>query len=113
MKIRISLRSHVFNLCAFAVKVFPHITMKTFSFQSTVFRIQAKGGWTFVTLPDDFRNPDPGPWGRTPVTATLNGKTWETSIWTEKSGRTLLPLSKSVRGNLDEGDVVSIHLSFR
>ncbi|NUQ82984.1 MAG: DUF1905 domain-containing protein [Bacteroidetes bacterium] len=87
--------------------------MKSFTFQSTVFRIEAKGGWTFVTLPEGFINPDPGPWGRTPVTATLNGKTWETSIWTEKSGRTLLPLSKAIRGNLQDGDRVLVQITFR
>jgi hypothetical protein len=30
-------------------------------------------------------------WGRTPVEATVDGTTWSTSVWREKSGRTLLP----------------------
>lgn len=51
-------------------------------------------------------------WGRSPVTATVNGVTWKTSAWRGKDGRVLLPVPKAVRGALREGDQVTIALAF-
>ena len=47
-------------------------------------------------------------WGRTPVTATVEGHTWKTSVWREKSGRVLLAVPKKVRGAKGHGDRVAL-----
>ena len=51
-------------------------------------------------------------WGRTPVIATVDGHQWRTSVWRERSGRTLLPVPKSARGTKGHGDEVEVRLEF-
>jgi hypothetical protein len=46
------------------------------------------------------------------VRAEVNGRSWDTSTWNEKTGRTLLPVPKHVRQGAVEGDVVSVRISF-
>lgn len=75
-------------------------------FTATLFRVEGPGGWTFVEVPEP---PEArGPWGRTPVTATVDGVTWDTSVWTERSGRVLLPVPRHVRGDKGDGDEVTV-----
>mgnify|MGYP003331616158 CR=1 FL=1 len=50
-------------------------------------------------------------WGRTPVTATVEGHTWKTSVWREKSGRVLLAVPKKVRGAKGHGDRVAVRVA--
>jgi hypothetical protein len=38
--------------------------------------------------------------------------TWETSVWREKSGRTLLPVPRRVRGIKGHGDTVRVRIEF-
>lgn len=84
----------------------------TCSFQSTLFRIPGKGGWVFAPVPDEHAPGVTVGWGRTPVQATVDGTTWDTSVWREKSGRTILAVPRHVRGDKDHGDVVDVELRY-
>jgi hypothetical protein len=81
-------------------------------FTAALWRIPGKGGWTFVTVPENCAPPARHAWGRTPVVATVDGGRWKTSTWHEKSGRTLLAVPKSVRGTKADGDTVRVELEF-
>ena len=81
-------------------------------FTSRLFRYPGKGGWTFAPVPKRQAPPVQHQWGRTSVVATVEGYTWKTSVWREKSGRTLLPVPKAARGNYGDGDRVSVRLEF-
>jgi hypothetical protein len=88
----------------------PPITTR---FESTLFRVPGKGGWTFATVPERHAPQVRHAWGRTPVIATVDGHRWRTSVWRERSGRTLLPVPKAVRGEKGDGDRVRVTLEFR
>ena len=79
-------------------------------FSSELFRIPGKGGWTFATVPEKLAPPVTHGWGRTPVVATVDGYEWKTSVWREKSGRTLLAVPKAARGEKGHGDTVDVTL---
>lgn len=81
-------------------------------FTSTLFRVEGKGGWTFAPVPDHLAPPAKEPWGRTSVVATVDGHTWKTSVWRERSGRTLLAVPKQVRQGKESGDTVHVLLRF-
>ncbi len=96
-------------------------------FRSKLFKYPGKGGWTFATVPKKHAPSSKLAWGRTPVIASLvrvqkkNPKNpdkavdqieWRTSVWTEKSGRVLLPIPAKVRGPLGDGDTVLLELTF-
>ncbi len=84
------------------------------SFRAPLFRwSEGKGSWYFVAVPDRLAPPVTHGWGRTPVTATVLGVTWETSVWRGKDGRTLLAIPKHVRGAKDHGDRLAVTLRFR
>jgi hypothetical protein len=51
-------------------------------------------------------------WGRSTVIATVDGYTWRTSVWREKSGRSLLAVPKVARGEKGDGDTVTVRLEF-
>lgn len=84
----------------------------TVEFRSRLFRVPGKGGWTFATVPEGRAPPVTHGWGRTTVTATVDGYRWKTSVWRERSGRTLLPVPKAARGNKGHGDRVTVQLEF-
>ena len=84
----------------------------TTEFRSTLFRVPGKGGWTFATVPRRHAPSATHAWGRTSVTATVDGYRWRTSVWRERSGRTLLPVPKAARGKKGDGDRVSVRLEF-
>ena len=81
-------------------------------FSSTLFRVQGPGGWVFAPVPEHLAPSVTEAWGRTPVVATVDGHTWKTSVWRERSGRTLLAVPKAVRRGKDHGDVVEVRLHF-
>ena len=83
------------------------------NFTATLFRDPGKGGWTFAPVPARWAPPVTHGWGRTPVRATVDGHTWETSVWRDKSGRTLLAVPKQVRGPKGDGSRVRVRLEFR
>lgn len=81
-------------------------------FTSELFTFPGKGGWTFAPVPERCAPPVTEGWGRTPVEATVDGTTWNTSVWREKSGRTLLPVPKHIRGAKGHGDTVRVRIAF-
>ena len=82
-------------------------------FRSKLMKVPTKGGWTFAEVPDHEAPPVTEGWGRTPVVATVDGKTWETSVWRGKAGITMLAVPKKIRGDKGDGDEVEISLVFR
>ena len=83
------------------------------AFKAKLFRYLGPGGWTFAKVPDRHAPPVTHGWGRTPVMATVDGKTWETSVWRDRAHGTLLAVPKVVRGNKGDGDLVNVELSER
>jgi Domain of unknown function (DUF1905) len=82
-------------------------------FATTLFRYAGKGGWHFAIIPSKVAPPATRPWGRTPVTATVDGRTWTTSIWRDtKSHRSLLAVPKARRGAKGDGDTVIVTFLF-
>lgn len=82
---------------------------KVHRFAAELFLSGGKGGWTFAALPTDIDPPVTGSWGMTPVIASVDGKTWSTTIWKDtKRQRTLLPVPKRIRGAKGDGDMVEI-----
>ncbi len=82
-------------------------------FQTTIFRYPGKGAWYFAIIPKVVAPSTTRPWGRTPVTATVDLITWETSIWRDtKSNRSLLTVPKKYRGSKGDGDEVTVTFQF-
>ena len=81
-------------------------------FFAELFRYPGKGGWTFAPVPADLAPPVTHGWGRTPVEAEVDGYHWKTSVWRDKSGRTLLAVPKAARGGKGQGAIVQVRLSF-
>jgi hypothetical protein len=81
-------------------------------FISSLFKHPGAGGWTFATVPEEHAPSVTLAWGRAPVVASVDGYEWKTSVWREKSGRTLLAVPKRARGTKGDGDQVKVRLSF-
>jgi hypothetical protein len=83
-------------------------------FEGELWRYPGPGGWTFVTLPAsealDF--PVTGAFGRTPVVATVDGRTWETSLWRDRERGVLLAVPARIRGGKIAGDRVRVSVVF-
>lgn len=79
-------------------------------FKATLWRFPGAGGWTFAVIPERHAPPATHAWGRTPVEATVDGHTWETSVWRDKGQRTLLAVPKRLRGDKQHGDTVMVEL---
>lgn len=82
-------------------------------FESKLFRYPGPGGWTFAPVPVKHAPPVTAGWGRTPVLAIVDGQSWNTSVWHDKTYGTLLPVPKRIRGNKGDGDVVTVELRER
>lgn len=80
------------------------------TFKAKLFRYPGPGGWTFARVPARHAPPVTQGWGRTPVLARVDGVSWETSVWKDKTYGTLLAVPKRVRGEKTDGDVVVIEL---
>ncbi len=81
-------------------------------FTARLRRMPGKGGWTFAPVPETFAPPVTHGWGRTPVRATVDGITWDTSVWRGRNGETLLAVPKHVRRGKGDGDDVRVALEF-
>lgn len=80
------------------------------SFRTKLFRIDG-GGWVFARVPKKHAPAVTHGWGRTPVLASVDGTTWQTSVWWDTKRRaTILPVPKRVRGAKDAGDAVTIEI---
>jgi len=86
--------------------------MYTCEFTSTLNRVSGKGGWVFAEIPEEHAPTATVGWGRTPVRATVDGKSWDTSVWREKTGRSVLAVPKQIRGAKDHLDTVVVHLEY-
>lgn len=81
-------------------------------FRGKLFRYPGEGGWHFVPVPSRLAPPVTHSWGRTPVQATVNGVTWQTSVWRARDGRTLLAVPAHVRCDKGAGDTIAVELRF-
>ena len=81
-------------------------------FTAALFRWEG-GGWYFVEVPPDEAPPVTHGWGRTPVRATVDGMSWDTSVWRGKDGRTLLAVPKKIRRGREHGDRVEVEILFQ
>ncbi len=82
-------------------------------FKATLFRYPGAGGWTFAPVPARHAPPATHAWGRTPVTATVDGTTWNTSVWRDKKHGCLLAVPAKIRGDKQDGDVVVVEIEPR
>lgn len=71
-----------------------------------------KGSWTFAAVPEKYAPSVTHGWGRTPVRATVDGRSWDTSVWRGKDGRTLLAVPRRIRGVKRDGDRVRVRIEF-
>ena len=77
------------------------------------------GSWHFITVPEEEAVQirahsllNRGGFGSVKVEATINGVSWRTSVFPQKSGGYLLPVKKEVRCRADiaAGDEVTVAL---
>lgn len=77
------------------------------------------GSWHFITVPEEIAGEiraqslvRRGVFGSVPVEATINGVSWRTSVFPQKSGGYILPVKKEVRRRVDiaAGDDVTVTL---
>lgn len=81
-------------------------------FTARLHQTPGKGGWTFAPVPEALAPRATHGWGRTPVRATVDGVTWDTSVWRGRNGETLLAIPKRVRGAKRDGDAVRVAIAF-
>ena len=80
-------------------------------FTAVLWRMPGKGGWTFAPVPDVHAPDIAGPWGRTPILATVDGETWATSVWRDTRHGWLLPVPARIRKGKGHGDTVVVELA--
>jgi Domain of unknown function (DUF1905) len=78
------------------------------SFDATLVRWPGAGSWVFAPVPAEHAPETAGPFGRVPVTATVDGRTWATSLWRDRAAGWLLPVPARIRRGRDDGDVVTV-----
>lgn len=83
------------------------------SFRAKLFRYPGAGGWTFARIPKKYAPAVSHGWGRTPVLATVDGESWETSVWRDRKHGTLLAVPKRIRRGKQDGDTVVVELQPR
>ena len=83
------------------------------TFTATLLRFPGPGGWTFAPVPPDHAPPATHGWGRTPVQATVDGRTWDTSVWQDRTHGCLLPVPARIRQGKGDGDTVVVRLAPR
>ena len=66
--------------------------------------------WHFVRVPEVHAPDFAGAFGRVPVVATVDGVTWATSVWRDKSSGWMLAVPKKVKGGKGDGDVVTVSI---
>ena len=77
-------------------------------FETTLVRWPGASGWVFAPVPAEHAPETAGPFGRVPVTATVDGRTWATSVWCDRAAGWLLPVPARIRRGKDDGDVVTV-----
>jgi hypothetical protein len=79
-------------------------------FDATLVRWPGAGGWVFAPVPAEHAPETAGSFGRVPVTATVDGRTWSTSVWRDRAAGWLLPVPARIRHGKDDGDVVTVEV---
>lgn len=79
-------------------------------FHTTLVRLPG-GSWVFAPVPDDQAPDTAGAFGRVPVTATVGGRTWATSIWRDRTHGWLLAVPAKIRNGKDHGDTVEVTIT--
>jgi Domain of unknown function (DUF1905) len=91
-----------------------------FTFDAPLWRWEGQAGWHFISLPEEVADeiedsPTPrGGFGSVRVHVQVGLSTWSTSLFPDTTkGTYILPVKKPVRvkEQLDEGDVVRVHLT--
>lgn len=77
-------------------------------FDAVLFRWDGPGGWVFIAVPDEHAPDFAGAFGRVPVTATVDGATWATSVWRGKQHGWLLAVPRWIRLGKDDSDLVRV-----
>lgn len=83
------------------------------AFDATLFRLEGPGAWTFVSVPSELAPAPSAPWGRAPVRATVDGRAWDTSVWSDRRRGPLLPVPARIRRGKEAGEVVRVEISPR
>lgn len=79
-------------------------------FEATLRRWPGPSAWVFAAVPAEAMPSKPGPFGRVPVVATVDGHTWQTSVWRDQAEGWLLPVPARVRRGKDDGDWVVVEV---
>lgn len=80
-------------------------------FTAVLVRWPGAGSWVFAPVPEEHAPDRAGAFGRVPVTATVDGRTWSTSVWRDRRAGWLLPVPARVRGAKDDGDEVTVEVA--
>jgi len=83
------------------------------TFEAVLFRWSGPNAWTFLTVPPELAPPPTAAWGRTLVRATVDGHTWDTSVWASKEHGTVLAVPAKVRKGKGDGDLVRVSIAPR
>jgi len=103
-----------------AVGAIRHHAAMEFTFTAPLWRWTGDSGWHFISLPQDVADDiedsaaERAGFGSVRVQVVVGSSTWSTSIFPDKGRATfLLPVKKPIRlrEQLDEGDVVLVHLT--
>ena len=87
------------------------VARKPKAFVSRLVRHPGRGAWTFAPVPKKYAPSVTRGWGRTPVRAVVDGRVWDTSVWRDKSGRTLLPVPRHIRAGKGHDDKVTVEIT--
>jgi hypothetical protein len=79
-------------------------------FDATLVRWPGAGSWVLAPVPAEHAPETAGSFGRVPVTATVDGRTWSTSVWRDRAAGWLLPVPARIRHGKDDGDVVTVEV---
>ena len=81
------------------------------AFEAVLVRSPGAAAWVFATVPEECAPDVTGAFGRVPVIATVDGRTWATSVWHGKDGKCLLPVPAKIRRGKDDGDMVTVEVA--
>jgi hypothetical protein len=88
----------------------PAGTIVVVPFDAVLVRCSGPSPWVFAAVPVEHAPGAAGSFGRVPVVATVDGRTWPTSVWRGKDGTWQLAVPARVRGKKDDGDTVSVSI---
>jgi hypothetical protein len=81
------------------------------TFEATLVRWPGVGGLVFAPVPNEHAPDAAGPFGRVPVTATVDGRVWKTSVWRDRTAGWLLAVPTRIRQGKDHGDRVRVAIT--